>query len=350
MSGKPKLFQYSVLCGIFHLLLVMSSFSQSVQEFQSISTHGATGLKSFIINDTAYLAIANYQNDVSYEINSQVFRWNGNKFILFQEIPTSGGVNPDFFEIDGKKFLAFGNYVNNKNDHTIKSVIYQWDGNKFQPFQEIPTIGAYRWKLLKTGVLHLLVIANQCDSSVKNMSPVNSEVLKWNGSKFAHLQYISTTNATDLTEFTIGDTLFLGIACTFGWSCPLYKWDGKQFTFSRTVQSSWATGIQAFTIHNQLYLNVANGSEVMISLPPKIIYSTKSTIYKWNGNDFVPFQSIPTIGAFNLKIFEGKDTYFMAAANYKDGNNYLLDSPLYKWNGTDFSLLKNIATAGATQW
>jgi hypothetical protein len=49
---------------------------------QNIATNGATSWDSFTINGEQYLAVANHQNDISGQINSVIYKWNGSSLPL----------------------------------------------------------------------------------------------------------------------------------------------------------------------------------------------------------------------------------------------------------------------------
>lgn len=325
-------------------------FAQNLfKDYQSIPTHGATGLKSFNLDGQTYLAVGHYYNDTTYVINSQVLIWDGASFVPFQTLPTSGGVNPEYFEIGDQKFLAYCNYRKG-SDYTINSTIFQWDGRKFVFFQDIPTSGAYRWEAIHIGDVHLLVVANQTNATGDWKTTNNSEVFKWDGTKFVSIQLISTSGATDLCHFTLASADYLAIAATYGTACPIYKWNGTQFISDQSLTSFAATGVDFFTIGGDSYVAVANGG----SFNFQTFSTTKignSYIYKWNGTTFNNVQSIPTIGAFNMKPFSIGAEYFLAIANYTDDANiHNQNSPIYKWDGTKFALLESIPTFGATEW
>ena len=104
-------------------------FSQNtITEFQNIPSNGANDFKSFKINGETFLALANYMNNSSVEINSHIYKWNGTEFDLFQEIPTLGASDWEAFYIDSVFYIAVANYKNNETNRT-NSIIYKWNGD-----------------------------------------------------------------------------------------------------------------------------------------------------------------------------------------------------------------------------
>ena len=57
---------------------------------------------------------------------------------------------------------------------------------------------------------------------------------------------------------------------------------------------------------------------------------------------FVPFQTLPTVKAFDVEPFKiGEDTYLAVAIYYGRG------SPIYKWDGERFVKFQDIPAVGA---
>jgi hypothetical protein len=83
-------------------------------EFQSIFTSGARNWKKFTIDSDDYLAVANQRdNSVNYNTNSKLYQWDGTSFAEFQLVPTNGAYDWEFFTIDGDHYLAVANFSNN---------------------------------------------------------------------------------------------------------------------------------------------------------------------------------------------------------------------------------------------
>ena len=108
--------------------------------YQTLQTRGAYGLEYISISDKYFLAVA-YHWDGTYQLDSVVFQWNGQQFVVFQKLPTKGAAHFKFFQLNIDKYLTVANYHDERTSST-KSVIYKWNGFKFNKFQEIATEGA----------------------------------------------------------------------------------------------------------------------------------------------------------------------------------------------------------------
>ena len=82
-------------------------------EFQSIATNGAIDWEFFTIGSDYYLAVANYHNGSTYDIDSKIYTWDGASFLEFQTIPTTGAYDWQFFTIGSDHYLAVGQAYSN---------------------------------------------------------------------------------------------------------------------------------------------------------------------------------------------------------------------------------------------
>ena len=78
---------------------------------QTIDTSGAEDLEYCTSADKHYLAVANHQNGLVFQLNSVVYQWNGHHFIPLQSVTTNGSTSFDFFTTLQELFLTYGNSV-----------------------------------------------------------------------------------------------------------------------------------------------------------------------------------------------------------------------------------------------
>ena len=104
-----------------------ASLPALLQPFQSIPTSGALDWEYFSINNQSYLAVANQFNGTNYSINSQIFKFDGTRFVPFQSIPTSGAADWEYFSINNQSYLALAN-TQNGTSYNTKSQIFKFNG------------------------------------------------------------------------------------------------------------------------------------------------------------------------------------------------------------------------------
>ena len=134
---------------------------ETLTRYQSVQTDGAKDAKYFEMRGQRYLAVAQYHGDrtsLGYRVKSQLYKWNGRKFVHFQAFHTRGAYDVEFFTIGNDSFLAFANYYD--TSHSTDSHVYKWSSNQFVLFQSIPTLGAIAITHIHLGNSHFLAIAH----------------------------------------------------------------------------------------------------------------------------------------------------------------------------------------------
>ncbi|MDJ0840797.1 MAG: hypothetical protein QNK37_30070 [Acidobacteriota bacterium] len=195
--------------------------------FQRIKTQGATDSKFFTIEGKHYLAVANFSSNKSAQIKSMIYRWNGVEFADYQSIESAGACAWEPFVIDGKHYLALANWVSNTNNTEINSKIFQWDGKWFTHYQDIPTKGAQDWNYFSFGGKHYLLVSNYVDNFFEtNYYDINSTLYIWQNGQFIPHQGLPTTAALYSAYFTIDGTPYLAVANFF---------DGKSYNIPSLI-------------------------------------------------------------------------------------------------------------------
>jgi len=316
----------------------------SFHEVQAIPTSEAQDLEFFTIGQDHYLAAVNGRNDVGYNADANMYKWDGTRFVAYQSIPANGACDCEFFTLDGNAYLA----IANKSDgsaYNLDSKIYKWDGTRFVEFQSLPTSGATDWEFFTIDGASYLAVANRYDGKSYKL---DSKIHKWDGTRFAEFQSIPTSGATDWEFFTLDGAPCLAVAnaydgTSYNLTSAIYRWNGTSFALFQPVLTSGAADWESFTLDGAPCLAVANTRSGET-------YNLNSTIYKWNGTYFAEYQSIPTHGAADWEFFTLGDTPCLAVANGYDGSTRDLDCGIYAWNGTRFVLLTTLTGHGAAGW
>ncbi|WP_019215356.1 hypothetical protein [Legionella tunisiensis] len=299
------------------------------------------------MGDQSFLAVAQFAKDLpgrnagldggDSDHYSLIYRWDGSKFRVFQKIPSHGGRDLEYFQIDKKSFIALANLRAGSGPYIrTYSTIYTWDGCKFTPIQNIATNAAQEWTSFKIKDTTYLAVANY--AKVGKRGPdfnTNSVIYRWNGEQFTAIQSIPTYGIFTWEFFTIKSKHYLAAANGAGKTSVIYQWDGKQFNPVQNITAPNARDIKFFTLNNQHYLAVAN-------------LGGDSAIYQWNGMKFELFQTIQGKGGRRFIVFERKGLVYLVKINYQIDNNVKLKSQIYVWNGNRFDLTTEFPTSGAT--
>ena len=143
------------------------------EKVQDLPTRGAEDVEYFTINGSLFLAFANHHGDINkHSTSSMIYKMNKQtgKFSLYQTLKTRGAVALEYFSIADKHFLAVANYY--EGTYQIDSVVYQWNGQRFVVVQKIPTKGGHHLRFFKINGQNCLAIANHYDGSAYSIKSV----------------------------------------------------------------------------------------------------------------------------------------------------------------------------------
>ena len=217
---------------------------------------------------------------------------------------------------------------------------------QFEKFQDLPTKGAFGIEQFSIDGSLFLGFANHYDDN--NGYKTDSYIYKLDDStgKFALYQTIATKGGIYMEYFTIADKHYLAVAnhrneTTFRLNSTIYQWNGYQFIVVQNIPTLGATSFNFFKIMLDLFLVVTNAYN---GTTP----SVDSVIYKWGENQFNRFQEIRTEEASASTTFAIKTETFLVFANSRsDNQGYSVQSSVYKWSGGSFVKLQSLQTYGA---
>ena len=292
-------------------------------------------MEYFKTGDQHYLAVANHYDGTSYRQNSVIYQWSlsQEQFVVFQSIETFGAHSFDFFEIKNEQFLAISNYCNDVS-YSTNSFIYKWNSNKFEKIQNIATEGAVNAETFVISNETFIAFANHGGwrSSPQNQDSVQSAVFKWSGQQFVKLQSFQTYGVQDVKSFSDNGSTFLAFANyrrgsgQYDINSPIYKWNGSHFVPFQSIPTRGAFGLHPFIMCSQTFLGIAN------HLDDDDRFNTRSVIYRFSQEQFTEDQEILTQGAFDMTSFQYKGHTYLAVANFANNSNKgNINSRLYKW-------------------
>jgi len=313
-------------------------------EYQALSTKDSEDLEFFTLEGNCYLVAANMRDELTYNVDSKVYKWDGTSFIEYQSIPTHGASDAEFFTVDDDSYLAIANMYDGTT-HNIDSTIYKWDGARFAEFQSIPAHGASALKFFLFEDNVYLAVANMYDDATHNL---DSRIYRWDGAGFAEFQTIPTSAAGGWEFFVLDGRAYLAVAntcngVTYNVDSKICRWNGSRFTGFQSIPTSGASDWRFFTLAGEPYLAVANSYD-------GVTHDVNSRIYKWNGTSFVPYQSIPTHGASDWESLTLAGDSYLVVANAGGNAPQNADSRVYRWNGTRFVEFASLPAYGVCDW
>ena len=297
--------------------------------YRAIGTRGAVDMEYFKIADEHYLAVANYFDGTSYRLNSVIYQWSlsQEQFTVFQNIETFGARSFNFFEIINEQFLAISNYYDGSS-YNINSFIYKWNSSKFEKIQDVATEGAYGSETFAICNETFIAFANHFTK--QKQYAVQSAVFKWSGQQFVKLQSFQTYGARDVKSFSYNGSTFLAFAnfrqgVQYNINSPIYKWNGSHFVPFQSIPTRGAFGLYPFIMCSQTFMGVANHFD------DDDRFNTTSVIYRVSQEQFTDYQEISTQGASDMTSFQYRGHTYLVVSNFADSNKRNINSRLYKW-------------------
>ena len=189
--------------------------------------------------------------------------------------------------------------------------------------------------------------------------------------RFVPFQPIPTMAAVAWEYFSINNQSFLAVAefCASqqigpkNWTsfCDLnstiYRFNGTEFVAIQSIPTHGAFAWTHFTIGSTDYLAVANLMSGTFDTPARVNHSwpalpldVDSQIFQFDGKMFQSFQKIPTHGIHRWEHFTINNDHFLAGAYSGNTTNQVINSQIFKFDGKVFTLFQEIQTFTASDW
>lgn len=241
---------------------------------QRVPTFAAKQWRAFSIDGRHFLALAQgVQLDgvaPKHACLSGIFEWNGERFAPFQEIDGPWGYDWVHVSIDGEHYLAYA-------DQLRGATVFRWNGARFEPFQRFEEKGARSFRFFQSDGAWWLVYVNLLS---------HTTLYRFDGTRFVAAQRLGEAGGRELCLIDGDDGLYLLRVC-FITGTPqapvveresqLFRWTGERFELSQTIATSAATDAATFVEDGQRYVVVSN------SLSEDIRFGTQSTLYRFDG-------------------------------------------------------------------
>ena len=337
-NGKTHLYKYDKTSKMFSVYQAIDEEKKFIRDIDHFVHDGA---------DWMILTVSERENDqgvVVNDANSELWKWNTGKkkFEFFQNLPSMGARDSEFFVVEGVACIAIANTKGNdpsgnkKYPRILDSYVYKWDttSKKFVPSDPIPnTEGNYDFKYfeLETRCLEQ-VDANTTRIKVTNSSflasafstngskiEINSPVYRWhgwgtNGGWKVH-QQIPGMGSRDVEFFQMPSQVLE----------PATTGDESKIGFvAKSKDCPRAAGNQ----HNTMeYRNCINSFLAIANLEHdnKKDNDIHSAIYVWSmwQNKFIPLQAMPTFGVRDIAYVYDKESnsHMLSTASSKESSS-----------------------------
>jgi hypothetical protein len=294
-------------------------------EHQRLPVHGGEDAEFFAIGERHFLATASLRSGSGpyrMDVDSVVYELLDDRFVTLQRFATFAAKQWKHFEIDGRHFLALAQGVTAHDGHAgpnAKSCLFEWNGQRFEPFQEIASAWGYNWCFMKVGGRRLLAYADHA---------VPSRLLAWNGDTFESFQTLDGHSGRAFARFDAHGESWLAFANLLGDSL-MYRWTGGRFEQHQVLSGpggrefEWiADGADSGRL---VQVNFIHGSREAARPAPH------SFIHAWTGSRFEVADEFGTSAGTDAAAFSIDGAKYLAVANSLDaGLRFATDTVVYR--------------------
>jgi hypothetical protein len=282
-------------------LLLLDRADGRLAPWATLPAPGGEDAEFFTIGDRAFLAVASIRTGSGpyhFATTSTIFEWRGDGFAPFQEVPTFAAKQWRHWQIHGRHFLGLAQGVVFPPGHAAPdrganrdSVVYEWDGEKFAEFQRIPSRWAYNWHAFTVGGDFFVAHAEHAGPSV---------LYRWEGARLAPEQTLAAESGRAFATFDDGDESYLVVACIAA-PTRLLRLTGTEFTEVQVLDGLGARELAVTRCGGRTLLIRVN---FILGSPADPQPSLDSQVYEWDGSKLGEVATFPTCGGTDVTVLD----------------------------------------------
>ncbi len=290
-------------------LLLLKRGERGYEPFQRVPAPGGEDAEFFRIGDRAFLAVASIRTGngpYRYATSSHVLEWDGTSFVEFQSFDSFAAKQWRHFTIRDRHFLALaqGVVLPEQEADNRPSQIFVWDGERFVPFQDIDSQWAYNWHAFTVDGHHFLAHAEHVGPSL---------LYRFDGETFRPHQELADRHGRAFAHFTADGDFFLLVARLQSES-QLLRWDGTRFVVHQTLHGP---GAREFAVvpapDGTVYVVRVN---FVLGTPADPTTDLNSEIYQWCDGQLVQTETFPTTGATDVAVLHDDEEGLLIAVSH----------------------------------
>ena len=305
-------------------LLLLHRTADGYESFQTVAAPGGEDAEFFRIGDQAFLATASIRRGHGpYELGTEstVYSWTGSRFAPFQAFPGFAAKQWRHFTVAGQHFLALAQGVALPSTASMNqpSQIFRWDGEAFQPFQDIPSQWAYNWHAFSLDGHEFLAHAD-------HVTP--SRLYRWDGSSFVVHQELADEHGRAFATFRADGADYLLVACLLSPS-KLLRWDGDRFVEHAVLDGLGAREFAVLHGKHGLYVLRVN---FILGTPAAPKTTLTSQLYQWRDGNLVVVEEFPTSGGTDVAVYSDEQGPLVAVSNSLSADiRFATDTVIYRF-------------------
>ncbi|WP_206957863.1 hypothetical protein [Trinickia acidisoli] len=318
-----------------------------------------------------------HMNGGDSDIEAQRFRWTDDAFVAAGTLPLAGGEDVEYFEIGARRFLATAGIRSGKGPYAYdcEAIVYEWIGERWVPLQRIPTFAAKQWRAFSIDERYFLALAQGVAiDGVAPEHPRTSRIFEWDGERFAPHQDVGGLWGYDWIHASFGREHYVAYADHVCGS-TIYRWNGASFESFQTFHEKggrtfrffeaddawWMVHVNLLS-HTTLYrfdgvrfvetqrLGDAGCRELCMidgergryllclrfitGTPQAPVVETESELFRWAGAGFDRIETLATSAATDATTFvEGGRRYVVVSNSLSRDLRFGTTSTVYRFHG-----------------
>ena len=305
-------------------LLLLRRTADGYEPWRTIPAPGGEDAEFFRIGERAFLATASIRTGAGpyrFATDSTLYEWTGSEFEPFQRFRTFAAKQWRHFTVGQRHFLALAQGVSLPStvDANQPSRIYEWDGERFEPFQDIASQWAYNWHAFEVDGKHFLAHAD-------HVAP--SRLYRWDGDGFVPHQELAADHGRAFASFDADGDRYLLVACLVGPSF-LLRWDGERFAEHAVLDWPGARELAVLCTDTGLYLVRIN---FILGTPTDPTTALYSQLYRWENGGLSLIRPFPTLGGTDVAVLRDERGPLVAVSNaLSEKVRFATDTVVYRF-------------------
>ena len=305
-------------------LLLLRRTAEGYEPFQTLPTSGGEDAEFFRIGERAFLATAGIRSGAGpyrFDTDCVIHEWNGRGFEPFQRVPAFAAKQWRHFTVADRYFLALaqGLALPATAEANRPSHILEWDGERFRPFQDIPSQWAYNWHAFEVDGVHFLALAD-------HVAP--SRLYRWDGAAFVAHQDLAERSGRAFASFYADDGHYLLVGC-IAEPTRLLRWDSGRFVEHCVLDG---LGAREFAvIHGDYGLYVVRVNFIL-GTPDRPTTALDSQLYRWRNGALALVETFPTLGGTDVAVLRDDKGPLIAVSNALSATvRFATDTVIYRF-------------------
>ncbi|MCU1663640.1 MAG: hypothetical protein QOI36_6288 [Pseudonocardiales bacterium] len=305
-------------------LLLLRRTRDRYEKFQTLPVPGGEDAEFFRIGDRAFLATASIRRGrgpYEFATESTVYSWTGSGFEPFQAVAGFAAKQWRHFTVADQHFLALAQGVALPATESVNqpSRIFRWDGEAFRPFQDIPSQWAYNWHAFSLDGHDFLAHAD-------HVTP--SRLYRWDGSRFVVHQELAREHGRAFASFRADGDDYLLVACIAS-PTRLLRWSGDRFVEHMVLDGLGAREIAVLHGKHELFVLRVN---FILGTPASPTTALASQLYQWQDGKLIVVEEFPTFGGTDVAVHSDEQGPLVAVSNSLSAElGFATDTVIYRF-------------------